>query len=195
MLIGCALSFRPAQAGYIVTLTQQGSNVVATGGGTIDLTGLTLFSTLLDETVAIVPVSGFINTGPAPATLEADTYQGFLGPASFGAGGPTLASGGSGDLVGVSGDLNYLFVPRGYVSGSSLSDSATYANKTFSSLGVNPGTYVWTWGSGAHADNFTLQIGADPVPEPSGALLLAPPLGIGMILAARRRRITRPRLA
>jgi hypothetical protein len=39
MLIG--LSATSAQAGYVVDLTQQGSNVVATGSGAIDLSGLT----------------------------------------------------------------------------------------------------------------------------------------------------------
>ena len=38
MLIG--LSAPSAQAGYVVDLTQQGSNVVASGSGAIDLTGL-----------------------------------------------------------------------------------------------------------------------------------------------------------
>ena len=33
-------SVQPAQAGYIVTFAQVGSNVVATGSGPIDLTGL-----------------------------------------------------------------------------------------------------------------------------------------------------------
>jgi hypothetical protein len=39
MLIGCGVA-PPAQAGYVVTLTQQGGDVVATGSGEIDLTGL-----------------------------------------------------------------------------------------------------------------------------------------------------------
>ena len=43
MLIGSALSAPPAQAGYIVTLTQQGSDVVASGSGAIDLTSLSSF--------------------------------------------------------------------------------------------------------------------------------------------------------
>lgn len=36
MLIGAGLSLPSAQAGYVVDLTQQGSNVVATGSGTIE---------------------------------------------------------------------------------------------------------------------------------------------------------------
>jgi hypothetical protein len=40
MLIGGGVSAQPAQAAYTVTLEQMGSNVVATGSGTIDLTGL-----------------------------------------------------------------------------------------------------------------------------------------------------------
>ena len=44
----------------------------------------------------------------------------------------------------------------GYVSGAALSNSTTYNNVTFASLGVTPGTYVWTWGTGAN-QNFTLR--------------------------------------
>src|SRR5712671_6397607 len=42
LAIGLAwlLSVRPAQAGYTVTLQQVGPDVVATGSGAIDLTGL-----------------------------------------------------------------------------------------------------------------------------------------------------------
>jgi hypothetical protein len=79
-------------------------------------------------------------------------------------------------------------VPTGYVSGAALSNTSTYDNATFASLGVTPGAYVWTWGSGAHIDSFTLVIGA---PEPSGVLLLALPLGFVVMLAACHRRATR----
>ena len=50
-------------------------------------------------------------------------------------------------------------MPQGYVSGAALSDSMTFNNATFASLGVTPGTDVWTLGTGLPNQNFTLDIG------------------------------------
>ena len=55
---------------------------------------------------------------------------------------PTLAAE---TYVGIEGQgfgIGLLFVPQGYVSGAALSDSMTFNNATFASLGVTPGTYV-----------------------------------------------------
>jgi hypothetical protein len=52
----------------------------------------------------------------------------------------------------------------GYTSESTLSGSSTYDGQTIASLGLTPGRYVYTWGSGADADSLSLNIG---VPEPS----------------------------
>jgi hypothetical protein len=52
---------------------------------------------------------------------------------------------------------------------------------------VTPGTYVWTWGLGATADSFTLDVVSAAVPEPSSLALLALPLGLIIVLAARHR--------
>jgi hypothetical protein len=74
-------------------------------------------------------------------------------------------------MVGIILDIegNALTVPRGYVSGTALSGMATYTGKTFATLGVTPGTYVWTWGIGRN-QNFTLQIlSANPTPTPTPA--------------------------
>ncbi len=186
MLIG--LSAPSAQAGYVVDLTQAGSNVVATGSGAIDLTGLTFFDVLGGPASQISPAVGIILTGPAP--FLGDQYTGITGPASFGGGSTAFAGSGSGDEVGTF--FGNLVVPKGYVSDSPLSDTATYDNQTFMSLGATPGTYKWTWGSGAN-QNFTLVIGT-VVPEPSTwAMMLFGFAGLGFMgyQSAGRRRMAR----
>jgi PEP-CTERM motif len=173
-LIG--LSAQSAQAGYVVDVTQQGGNVVATGSGPIDLTGLT-FDTSSPQSIIIFPAFGSIATG---ITGTVDLYAGITGPANFGSGTLTFASSDSGDLVGVGSFVHEIAVPLGYVSDSPLSDTATYDGQTFSSLGATPGTYKWTWGSGAN-QNFTLVIGT-AVPEPSTwAMMLLGFAGLGLI--------------
>jgi hypothetical protein len=175
---------QPAQAAYIVTLAQQGSDVVATGSGTIDLAGLSLGPGCVLGCITnagINPIIATISTGPVIA-VPSQIYVGFTGPTSFGSGGFTLPSSGSGDVAGIDGFFGILPVPLGYVSSSPLSDTSTYDNQTLSSLGVTPGTYVWTWGSGATADSFTLNVIAASVPEPSSVSLLLLSMGVSMLL-------------
>jgi hypothetical protein len=176
-------SVRPAQAGYIVTLQEVGSNVVATGSGAIDLTRLT-FEGQASTSPSIVPEFGIIATG---ASAVGDLYTGpITGPSSFGSGFITFANSGTGDLVAIFGLAFQLLVPDNYVSGSALSDSATYNNATFSSLGVTPGTYVWSWGGGAN-QNFTLQIvGMAPVPDQGSTSLLLTFGLLGLVMCRRQ---------
>jgi hypothetical protein len=190
MLIG--LSAPSARAGYVVDLTQQGGNVVATGSGPIDLTGLTFFSADNFSGPELTPNGGDdpfnmdILTGPRGQPF--DIYTGLTGPASFGSGGGAGGDNASGDFVGMVGASD-LYVPQGYVSDSPLSDTATYDGQTFSSLGATPGTYKWTWGTGPN-QNFTLVIGT-VVPEPSTwAMMLLGFAGLafmGLRSAGRRR--------
>jgi hypothetical protein len=188
MLIG--LCTPSARAAFVVDLTQEGSNVVATGSGTLDLAALSRLST--GSTPAqLAPAESFAYTGPAVATPVA-VYGFFTGPQSFGEQNILVfASSGSGDLVGINGVgmFSSLVVPASYVSGGLLSDSSTYDNATFASLGVTPGTHEWTWGSGANADSFTLQIGpASAIPEPSTwAMMLLGFAGLGGYAALRRK--------
>ena len=79
-------------------------------------------------------------------------------------------------------------MPQGYVSGAALSDSMTFNNATFASLGVTPGTYVWTWGTGLANQNFTLIIGGAGVPDGGSTVSL---LGCALLgLAALRRKLS-----
>src|SRR4051812_10233019 len=179
LLTGSSLLASPAQAGYVVILEEVGNDVAATGGGIIDLTGLSFVGESFVG-AGIIPVIGAIVTGPT----DVDTftgYTGFTGPTSFGSGGGGAAGSGSGDIVGIFGSENLLRVPLGYVSGDPLSDISTYIGADFTTLGVTPGTYEWTWGTGPN-QNFTLVIGAAAVPEPASAVLLGAALA-GLLLA------------
>ncbi len=167
IVIICGLSVQPARANYIVTLEQVGSNVVATGSGAFDLSGLTFLNQGLGSPY-MAASQGLIQTGSAAST---DVYTGFTGPTSFGSGGNVFASTSSGDFVTIVGSSTpkMMMVPQGYVSGHSLSDSMTFNNATFASLGVTPGTYVWSWGTGTN-QNFTLVIPAAQVPDSGSPL-------------------------
>ena len=81
-----------------------------------------------------------------------------------------------------------LFVPLNYVSGAALTNSMTFDNATFASLGVTPGTYEWTWGTGLPNQNFALIIGRAGVPDGGSTVSL---LGFGLLgLAALRRKLS-----
>lgn len=108
----------------------------------------------------------------------------FLGPLLYAA--TSFASGSTLVFDGTGADLGFpgLWVPTGYASGASLANSTTWDSATFASIGVTPGTYVWTWGSNAD-QSFTL---VAMVPEPAaigmfgfGVLL------IGAFVGLRRR--------
>src|SRR5579872_2667135 len=157
----------PARGAFIATATQVGSNVVATGSGTIDTAALT-FKPSQDggdyDSGYSFSLAATFGIGPAASTLV-DKYSGINGPSNFGSGVHVInATSGSGDIVEVANYFSVLDVPSGYVSGSPLSDTSTFNNQTFASMGMTPGVYQWNWGSGPTADSYTLTIGA--VPEP-----------------------------
>ena len=193
VLIGCGLSAPPAKAAYVVTIEEVGSDVVATGSGSINFDALDLWGD--EEDPSLIDASeGALVIGPAIPTDDI-YYSGIAGPAvAFGSGDEFFADSGSGAVVGLgtfeetSGGV--IAVPEDAVSGAALGTStATFANATLMSLGLTPGTYVWTWGSGPTADSFTLEIatarGASAVPEPgTWAMML---LGLAGFMTLRTR--------
>jgi hypothetical protein len=159
-----------AQSSFTVDLYQDGSDVVATGSGNIDLDGLSNSGNSIAGFTGIVPSEGLITTGTVDA--EVTEYDGVTGSASFGSGSVTGATSSSGDSVTIN-NGSYFLLPVGYTSGAPLSDTATYADTTLATLGVTPGTYTWTWGTESE-NTFTLN--AVAVPEPSQ-------YGLGVLLA------------
>lgn len=187
------LASSPALAAFTMDFAQVGANVVGTGSGTIDFGALTVtpsasggFGGLYLRAATPNATLGLGGPTPVPVTGLAGAIT---GPDNLGTS-PTLvlASSGSGDPVGINSGATSItiFVPNGYVSGAALSDSSTWNNVTLAQLGMNPGSYVWNWGSGVTADSFTINIGASsPVPEPGSLALLALPMAL---LLVRRRR-------
>jgi hypothetical protein len=184
LLLGSGGVAPEARAGFIATLMESGPNVVVTGSGTLNLTDLP-FVTTVNTGFGIAPFGGGISIGPSAAS--ADMYSGTLtGPSSFGGGGVTLASSGSGDRVAMFA-FGEIYVPEDYVSGDPLSSTSTYDNQTLGALGVIPGIYVWTWGTGANEDSFTLNI-VSAVPEPATLLLVVLPLALTLFCSLGRSR-------
>jgi hypothetical protein len=175
-----AATIAHANSTFTVTLNQAGPNVVATGSGDIDLTGLSSFGSTF-ASPEMYPAHGIMGTGPSGTV---DVYTGSSGPASFGPGFGGFPSTTSGDSVFLEDFGLGIDVPQGYVSGTSLSSSATYSG-TLASLNVTPGTYTWTWDSGANS--YVLKVvPATSAPEPGTLALLG--LGLMGVGLARRKR-------
>jgi hypothetical protein len=171
---------------YVVTIEQDGANVVATGSGDIDTTGLNAFATTYAY-AAIGPDTAYTFVGSH--LLESQGYDGanITGPSNFGPGSATFANSGSGDPVGII-LPHTIYVPYGYVSDTALLDSATWDGTSLTILGLTPGTYVWTWGTDAD-QSYTLDIVAPAAtPLPAALPLFAGGLGVIGLLGARKRR-------
>lgn len=185
-IAGVTLGAMPTagRAAYLATAQQVGNDVVITGSGTLILSNP--FSGSTNSASVIEPSSGTFSVGPRETTFTKLYFPtGFKGPGSFGSGAYHVADSGSGGLVQLHPNGGTVAVPQGYVLGSPLSQSSTYAAQTLASLGMSPGTYTWSWGSGDTADSFELDV-ITPSPEPGSALLLA--AGVGALAARRPRR-------
>jgi hypothetical protein len=173
-----------AEAAFVAIFQEVGPNDVEVGGGTFDLTDLTLGETGAISTPGVLPQLAFFDSGDNQAPVF--TYLTVTTPTNFGPGVRTNASSSSGDVVAIS-SIGLLNLPFGYVSGKPLSDTSTYLDATFASLGMTPGSYVYSWGSGDHADTLTVNIVASPVPEPSTwAMMLVGFAGLGYAAVRRK---------
>ena len=183
-----------ADAAVTVNLQQVGTNVIATSNGTLDLTGLTFVSGGYTLTSGVTGSDGYIGTGNSGSALDA--YSGFTGPATFGTGNLVFGVGAGATPFGINGrslGTPVAFVQSGYISGSAIASTLTFANSTFASLGLTQGTYAYT----SRSDSITVTIGqgavSGAVPEPAAwAMMIG---GFGLIGGTMRRRRTTLRLA
>ena len=151
-----AINQQKTSPGFQVTISQVGNDVVWSGSGSFNLAALT--------SAGPGSVGGGYNSGLAVWAIgpntSVDTYSGTITyPASFGTSNVAVTSNtGStfGILPGGSGRL--LYVPSGYVSNTNISGTSTYANTTIAGVGLTPGTYTWSWGSGANTSTLVMTI-------------------------------------
>jgi hypothetical protein len=178
-----------AHGAVTFNVSQLGPDVFITGSGSYNTAAMGNPLTNVPISPTLQGVAASIAIGLAGNT---DLYgSSGSGPTSFGTSGFNFdANLGTGNIFGFTrigdGSCCRVIVPTGYVSGSQLSGTSTYTNKTISSMALTPGTYVWTWGSGASADSFTLNIGII-VPEPSTFGLA----GLGLLALIARSRKSR----
>jgi hypothetical protein len=193
-MVAVAVTALPANAAFIMTINQVGADVVVAGSGAIDTTDLGSLGDGFSIPGSFMAPFQATATTVGTTSTTAQGWFGLVGPASFGDGGFAFADSGDGDLVGLVGDSGttlggYLYLPEDYSSGHSLSDSSTYDNASLATLGLTPGTYVYTWGSGVDADTFTVEIGG--VPEASTwAMMLFGFGGLGFAAVRRARNAT-----
>jgi hypothetical protein len=170
LLCFVSLWILPVHADVMVYIYQSGSNVVSSYSGTIDLTGLAANGSDGITTAYIWGADAVEVFGPTVAGQP--VYLGITGPTDFGDGAATEASSSTGDTFGYGGLAQDLLLPLGYVSGSFISGTDTWDDTTIAGLGLTPGTYNYTWGTGTDG-SFSFNVGTAPVPEPSSLGLLS----------------------
>jgi len=184
LLLGCA---ERAKASLVITFAQSGPDVTATGAGSLNFSDLS-FSAFDMASSYVDPSVGAVLLGSSGA--YADYYGSISGPTAFGTGllvgansSTSTAPGATG--AGVDGATGRLLVPGGYVEDAPFTVSATWDDTTISGLGLTPGTYMWTWGTGSGSDFLEVDI-PGTVPEPSSVIPLLSML-LAIAFVARKR--------
>lgn len=166
------------QAAVVVNVFETGGDVVFSASGTLDVSNLTSQGSL--NLLAGIDFGAEFLLGADPNGFPAVDYYGAIGEVSppaalFGVDEFFRPQLGTGPRLGILDNPDdqadpAVVVPAGYVSGTALSSTSTFSGQTFASLGLIPGSYVWTWSG----DSVTLNI----VPVPAAVWLFASALGV-----------------
>lgn len=190
-----SVALSPAFAALTFTLTENSGGAVLTASGSVDTTGL-----IVGLPFSCASGLGGVNAAGVGLCVGADlgaAYTGsagpMSGPISIGSGGDTFGTSTSGDSVFLVRPTGQIALPLGYVSGSPLSGTTTFAGATLASLGVTPGTYTWTLqAAGGRTETVVLIAGAPATSVPTlgeyALMALAGLLVLGTLPMLRGRR-------
>jgi hypothetical protein len=202
LLFGIGVIFWPSiavRSAILLTVRQDGNDVVVIGSGSANTNGLTApvqdmdyTNVLTDNQIYAGPVA--YTSDPNTPDVAVDIWSGITGPTIFG-NDPNInenpSSGNLNDLFGIVADnsmgQSLLVLPPNYISGTNLAGTSRFSNFTLAQLGLNPGVFTWNWGMGQNADSLELRI--EPVPVPAPLPLAGVP--IAWKLAKRMRRASR----
>jgi hypothetical protein len=188
ILLGSVVLTTSSRAGIVVTMSESGSNVVATLSGSIaSLAGATLNEA---EKSAFnvrgvrsdTPLIGWATTGTGNTSLY-DEYRITSIPANLGTSSTAYNAATS---VTASAKMFVqevnpaLWIESTYQLGTEVTGTMTWSNTTLSAMGIAPGSYVWGW----TGDSITLNV----VPEPSTCVMALAGLACGGYSMFRRRK-------
>ncbi len=206
VVLGLGLALVPATANAAVTknlkfeFLEVGSDVVATVTGSLDRgagSGLAFSNTNTTKGgVFRTPTYWSLSVGPTSSWTGSAVYSGLT--LNSGSGAPanlppssnvfTYGDSGSGLLSYLveNGGIPRIGVDNSYIDGAAFNSTTTWLGKSFSTLGLNTGT--WVYGYGSAGNTITMQIGSSAVPEP-GEWAAMGVLGAGLTgLVLRKRR-------
>jgi hypothetical protein len=173
------LGIPSANASVVINVIESGGNVEASFSGSIDLSATQGFDVQsINTTLYYNAIDGVMLL----ASENSDAYDVDVTwtPYGTGEGNWDTSTGDAFNLFGFSS----IGVPVGYLSGTSISGTATKFGSTLASTGFDPGSYVSTITNGASTDTITVNIGAVPIPA---AIWLFGSGLLGLIGIARRR--------
>ena len=199
-LLGLGVIFWPSIAAHsaiLLTVKQDGNDVVVIGSGSANIIDLT--SSVQDDDYTNALTDYQIHAGPVAYSGDQDTpdvavdlWSGITGPTIFGTNPniyETPSSGFFDDLFGIVADngmgQSLLVLPPNYQSGANLNGTSRFSNITLAQLGLSPGDFSWSWGTGQNRDSLDLRIEPVPAPLPLAGVPIA------WKLAKRMRRASR----
>lgn len=177
--LSAALNGGPASALLRINIYDSGSGVSASFNGSVNTNGLTPYAS--SSIIGGIGASfGIAWSSSITSGVPSNIWSGLTPPDPFAFGPlifPQVDNGGDPLFL----RANYIDLPTGYVSGTSISNSMFFTGQTFASIGLMPGTYTWAWGSGPNVDSAVMTISTSEVPGP------LPLLGVGAAFGWSRR--------